>query len=910
MSEERNNQVDAGQTSATLEGRVPIREVEHLLDWVEAMLTGQASRASLEPSGPVPDIEAMLDRIQKLRGRSGPGDQPVDLVLNFLAYMVTSSALAKHVGGPPLSARPTSATSSTSPASSTTASSAARKSGNLGINLIPKAGPGNGTRTQDQGSKNIPIPLAPGAVKTRETPSWWPDERHIRKWMTCFKSRLAVELYISHLYEPGWPEIEDPQVHKFIENARGLEKELTGGGESPQPDPLSAISGTLGISIESAKIVFYLLLSDVGDWELPTRGSSILVATGRLGTPQERMAPFAPGSELVEKSIVRVVRAGRTVFSTTYRLSQDALEGLLGQFTGPKFFDRVPGGDRVQLGELREPRVLLDEVILPDSTRDQLMDALVLADPRARQMTGSPEMASLFYKARGTIFLFEGPPGTGKTMAAEGIARHLGQNLYIGRYDRIIDMWMGELEKNVSRLFGEAEEAGAILLLDEADALLASRGSSFHSADKSRNTAVNLILGLLEEFDGIVILTTNLAAKLDAAVERRITARVRFDLPGAAEREKIWRSHLSAGVEVVGDLDLKWLGKRFVLTGARIRSAVLTAFRKALRRSLGIGVKSTASVSGTTLAIRSDDLIEAAREQARTSFRDREPATGADEAVDVGELVHPAFGLERVILPANIRRLVDEILVTLNPKARALFESESFLEKFQTGRGVNLLFDGPSGTGKSMTAQAIAGELGRPLYSVRLDRLISMWVGQSEKGLKRAFDEAQAHDAILLIDEADSLLTGRTIASSGADRLGNNLINLLLNLLEEWTGVVVFTTNQITELDKALERRLTARLTFEVPDLEARLEILERHIPDEVTMDPGVDLRSLARRYPVSGGRIRQAVLGSVRRMIASDPAARTLTQENLEEAFREAQSAGTKRVGFRMDPPSPQPVS
>lgn len=850
-----------------------------------------------EPGDPfemTPDeARDLLERIRRVREQTPSiASQQLEFVLHFLEHLIF------RISDPLSSA---SGTKEGEPRAGRRKGGAAGDRG-IGVNLL--GGLGSGA----PGSEAFPL-------EAIDPPEWWPKPPELRKWVLCFKNRLAVQMYLNHLFEPGWPEIDEHQAQNLIDQARSLQNNLTRAEKGRIP-PAQYLARLLEIPEDLALIVFYLLLAEVGEWEFNTRGAAILCAVGREIGPHDSLVPFAPGSPLIEKGLIRVVRGGRTAFSSTYRLSHDTLRLILGNFTGPKFFDRVPGGERDQLGELREPRIDLKDVILPEKTRNALMDALVLADPEARSLVASPEMASLFYKARGTVFLFEGPPGTGKTMAAEGIARYLGKSLYIARYDRMIDMWMGEMEKNVSRVFGEAEEANAVLLLDEADALLASRGTSYHSADKARNTSVNLLLRLLEEYEGIVILTTNLATKLDAAVERRLTARVRFDIPGPPERELIWRSHMDESVQIEGDLDIPWLAQRFVLTGARIRSAVLVAFRKALRRKTGMMervrdgrdvVASRKKPRGKKLQILATDLVEASREQARSSFRDR-AAAQPDDNSEVGELRNPGFGLERVVLPEKLLRQLQDALTAMRPEARALFESDSFMSKFQTGRGVIFLFEGTSGTGKTMAAEAIAGELGRPLYVVRLERLMSMWVGQSEKGIARVFDEAQAHDAVLLIDEADSLLGNRSISGPG-DRLGNNLVNLLLNLLEECTGIVILTTNLQSSLDKALDRRLTARLTFPPPDYEGRIKILQSLFPDDIQLGEDVDLPSLARRYPVTGGLIRNVVLTAMRLMVVENPSVRILHQRHLEQAFQESRTADGKSVGFRVDTPPPQPT-
>jgi SpoVK/Ycf46/Vps4 family AAA+-type ATPase len=294
------------------------------------------------------------------------------------------------------------------------------------------------------------------------------------------------------------------------------------------------------------------------------------------------------------------------------------------------------------------------------------------------------------------------------------------------------------------------------------------------------------------------------------------------------------------------------------------------------------------------------DVVDAAGEQFRASYRDRSTTDDGAESAQLGELRAATIDLASVVLPDPLRAQLREVLLTLSPDARALFESESFLRTFRTGRGVVLLFDGPPGTGKSMTAEAVAGELGRQLYVVTPERVLSKWHGQTERALARAFDEAEAMGAVLVLDEADSLLEARSDAIEWGGRTANNMVNVLLRRLEEGSGIAILITNRSSNLDPALERRLTGRITFPAPDAGQRCEILRRHIPEGIKLAPDVDLAELSRAHALTGGRLRNAVLTALRRAVMQDPAERTLSREHLEQGLREAaSSSGARTIGF-----------
>lgn len=542
------------------------------------------------------------------------------------------------------------------------------------------------------------------------------------------------------------------------------------------------------------------------------------------------------------------------------------------------------------LGTMRQPRVTMADLVLSAESRESLEEALVLTEPGVRARLRAPELAALFYKARGTVLLFEGPPGTGKTMAAEALASHLKRPLYEARTDALMGLLVGEAERNITLLFEEATRLDAVLFVDEADSLVSARGMTRLPLERLHANMVNLLLTKLEEHDGVVIFATNKGADLDPALERRLAARIRFDMPGAGERLELWKRHLAPLGPLEGECDLAALARRHPLTGARIRNAILTAVRRELRRS---------GASDAPLRVRAKDLEDAAAEQGRLSFRDRTAAHAGDEPAEIGELRQPKARLADVVMPPALRQSLDEALVLARPEARALLDSAAFQDAYHSTPGLTLLFEGPPGTGKTMTAEAVAAELGRPLYVVGAERVFGMWMGQTEKSIARAFDEAEAHDAVLLLDEADGVLAARTQVHHSADRVYNRVVNIVLTKLESSCGVTIFATNLGATLDPALERRLTARLRFPEPDAAARERILRAHVPAGVELGPGVDLAAVARRWSFSGGVIRQAMLSALRRMMLENPAGRVLAMKHLEPAFNDAQSADKKTMGF-----------
>ena len=219
-----------------------------------------------------------------------------------------------------------------------------------------------------------------------------------------------------------------------------------------------------------------------------------------------------------------------------------------------------------------------EDVILPPDTRRMLDSALAQVKNHAlifeRWGLGERHTTGL-----GLAFNFAGPPGTGKTICAEAIAGALGKKLLAVNYAEVESMWAGETPKNVAALFRKAADEDAVLFFDEADAIAARRSvASGMAYARESNITVNVLLRELEGFNGVVIFATNLAANFDPAFERRIRTHVRFEMPGAAERERIWKVQLHPMyTPLAEDVDFAALALQFAVSGGDIKNAVLKA---------------------------------------------------------------------------------------------------------------------------------------------------------------------------------------------------------------------------------------------------------------------------------------------------------------------------------------------
>ncbi len=223
-----------------------------------------------------------------------------------------------------------------------------------------------------------------------------------------------------------------------------------------------------------------------------------------------------------------------------------------------------------------EPSATWDQLVLPPEVRAQLRELAARARHRERVLD-EWGIGGRALRGRGITALFAGDSGTGKTLSAEVIASELGLDLYVIDLSTVVDKYIGETEKNLDRIFAEADRVNGVLLFDEADAIFGKRSEVRDARDRYANVEVAYLLQRMERFDGMAVLTTNLRANLDDAFTRRIDVIVDFPMPEEDDRFALWRLHLPPEVPQSADLDLRFMSDRFRLCGGNIRNICVTA---------------------------------------------------------------------------------------------------------------------------------------------------------------------------------------------------------------------------------------------------------------------------------------------------------------------------------------------
>ena len=229
-----------------------------------------------------------------------------------------------------------------------------------------------------------------------------------------------------------------------------------------------------------------------------------------------------------------------------------------------------------------EPKWSLDEIILPDEVKNQILDVATYADNSHRvfEMWGFKHTHK--YSRRIGVNLY-GAPGTGKTMAAHAIAKELGRQILVVNYADIESKYVGETPKNIRKAFEAAKKSNSILFFDEADAILSKRVTNMTQAvDVSVNQTRSVMLMLMNEFQDFILFATNFIENFDPAFMRRISIHVKFTLPDEACRKKLWRMYTPP--ELPNNIDFDELAKKFDgISGSDISNAILNAAFKAAR---------------------------------------------------------------------------------------------------------------------------------------------------------------------------------------------------------------------------------------------------------------------------------------------------------------------------------------
>jgi hypothetical protein len=441
--------------------------------------------------------------------------------------------------------------------------------------------------------------------------------------------------------------------------------------------------------------------------------------------------------------------------------------------------------------------------------------------------------------------VISGARGVGRRALVGAAARALGRPvLQIDLSELPLDPQ--PLVRTLAPLLREARLQGAVLALTEAHLFADGEGQSvLWPLLTDRLRALPLPLAILGER----------APKWIGRVPRLAVA-LEVPFPSAETQRRLWVRHLPAALHLAEGVSIEALVKRYSLSGGAIRETAEEMER--LDRIHGWGGE-----------ISEEELAQVVRR--RLAHR-----LGA-----LAQVVRTTLDWKDVILPDEVLDRVFEFCDYAAQRERVMSEW-GFARKLPYGRGLSALFAGPPGTGKTMICSLLAKELGVELYRIDLSQVVNKYIGETEKNLGRVFDEASHGQVMLLFDEADSIFAKRTEVRSSHDRYANLEVNYLLQRMENFDGIVVLTTNSETAIDPAFRRRIRFRVRFPAPDEQHREQLWKGMVPREAELAPDVDWHLLAKKFPMAGGNIMNAV---VRAAIAAAADGSRITHQHLQRA-------------------------
>jgi AAA+ superfamily predicted ATPase len=572
----------------------------------------------------------------------------------------------------------------------------------------------------------------------------------------------------------------------------------------------------------------------------PTVDLMLRMFTGSMIERVNWRRAFSSDGNLLNKGLVRAVEThtpdGQSFMARAFRTDDRITNLLLGQ-------SDLAGCLR-GIAHLATNEITFQQLLLPRALKQNLLSA----EDRFRRS--------------GAVFVFSGAAGTGKRSTAEALSNLGGRALIIADVAMALASPTPLMEL-FAALQREAFLHDANLFLDNCQALLLNNGhpgKGFHlplisALEQSIRPAGNIIF----------IATDTPPSELGL---RTIYSKLafRFPTPSYEDRVNLWANAAKANGLRLSGTDFGTLGNKFVFTARQIDDACQVAAATETRQT---------TIDGATAL----DLLEAAAR-----------AQSGNGLHKLTQEIESNQSWSDLIMPARAMQQLRAVCASYRHR-NLVYQQWGFGAKLAMGKGLNVLFFGPSGTGKTMAAGILANELGLNIYKIDLSSVVSKYIGETEKQLNQIFREAQSSNAVLLFDEADALFGKRSEVKDAHDRYANVETAYLLQKMEEYDGVVILTTNFRKNMDDAFARRMHHVVEFSSPDATNRLRIWNALIPSTAQLRDDVDLVFLARQFELAGGHIRNVVLAAA--FLAADEAAPIGMAHLIIATARELQKIG-----------------
>jgi SpoVK/Ycf46/Vps4 family AAA+-type ATPase len=570
-------------------------------------------------------------------------------------------------------------------------------------------------------------------------------------------------------------------------------------------------------------------------------------------------AYFSPAAPLLKNQLIYLTgneangypEGQQSLISSFIKVDERIINFLLG-------FDELDPRIR-DFSYLMEAKRSFEALILPEDLKSRLKDSI-----NWHILNRAP-----------LKLLFKGPYGSGKKTAAEAACREAGTDLLIVDSKVLLENHSPE---NASLVLREAllqdsalyfEEFNTLLAESEAKTSLKNLVSDLKTLPKCVFLAGN---GFFEQKEG---LKENL---MDGLINHGFLP-FSFPNPPYQLRRKLWDVCLEGNYSLAEEMDFKedlnGLASKFRFTGGQIKDAISTAREIAKAKNPASPVLSA------------ETLYEGCK--ARSNQR----------LSTLALKINPHYHWEDIVLPKDTLEQLKEVCNFIKHR-ETVYSEWGFEKKLSYGKGLNVLFSGPSGTGKTMAAEILANEVKLDLYKIDLSSVVSKYIGETEKNLKKIFEEAETSNSILFFDEADAIFGKRSEVKDAHDRYANIETAYLLQKMEEYEGTVILASNFRKNMDESFERRLRVILEFPFPDENGRLNIWKTVFPRDAPIGDDVDYEILASGIKLSGGHIKNIALSAA--FYAAEDEGNIRMTHIIQAGRREYQKLGRTWNEFRDD--------
>ncbi len=461
------------------------------------------------------------------------------------------------------------------------------------------------------------------------------------------------------------------------------------------------------------------------------------------------------------------------------------------------------------------------------------LDSLVYGVTYLEKLESIAALKGTELGSRLTIINMIGNSGSGRQFVLRHLCKKMQTNLLVINMDLLY---------NEDNYENTARQIVTEMLLHQAELLLKFSGRFNEKPDEMEVKAtaiVRVLINSIYELDlsnkSIFIASDNLY-NYDLRSEKAHLMSLNFDIPKEKERQHIWET-LSANYSFADRVDWGEYASKFRFTPGQIKDTLESAFINA-------------AVGGATDGIRTAYLTQSCYQQSRSQLGRKSTK------------IEPQYAWEDLILPENPKEQLRNACNQIKYRQK-VYGDWGFGEKLAYGKGLCMLFSGPPGTGKTMAAQVVAGELELELFKIDISQLVSKYIGETEKNIAEIFKEAQLSNAILFFDEADAMFGKRSEVKDSNDRYANIETAFLLQKVEEYEGVSILASNFQKNIDEAFLRRFNFIIEFPFPDAQHREKIWRLIFPGEAPLSAELDFSLIAEKFALSGGNIKNAAVSA-----------------------------------------------